>query len=146
MALRNMPLPPELMSARQRQGKGGKPAPVDALGYRRLGADLPVGDVAEVLRRHLDPLPGCEDDPVAPGGLETVAGPDGGSERRVRYQDALGIDPLDDDEVPVADGVDQDDRWTADDRTLVKRHAQTVGLPPTAHPELRWTAGHGGNE
>src|SRR3546814_19004932 len=59
MALRNMPLPPELMSARQRQGKGGKPAPVDALGYRRLGADLPVGDVAEVLRRHLDPLPGC---------------------------------------------------------------------------------------
>src|SRR3546814_3536909 len=50
MALRNMPLPPELMSARQRQGKGGKPAPVDALGYRRLGADLPVGDVAEVLR------------------------------------------------------------------------------------------------
>src|SRR3546814_15435796 len=72
MALRNMPLPPELMSARQRQGKGGKPAPVDALGYRRLGADLPVGDVAEVLRRHLDPLPGCEDDPVAPGGLETV--------------------------------------------------------------------------
>src|SRR3546814_5356861 len=47
MALRNMPLPPELMSARQRQGKGGKPAPVDALGYRRLGADLPVGDRSE---------------------------------------------------------------------------------------------------
>src|SRR3546814_18101593 len=85
MALRNMPLPPELMSARQRQGKGGKPAPVDALGYRRLGEDLPVGDVAEVLRRHLDPLPGCEDDPVAPGGLATGAGPAGGSDRRVPH-------------------------------------------------------------
>src|SRR3546814_13132941 len=114
MALRNMPLPPELMSARQRQGKGGKPAPVDALGYRRLGADLPVGDVAEVLRRHLDPLPGCEDDPVAPGGLETVAGPDGGSARRVRYQDALGFAPLADDEVPVAAGVVRDDPRHAD--------------------------------
>src|SRR3546814_10950608 len=101
------------MSARQRQGKGGKPAPVDALGYRRLGADLPVGDVAEVLRRHLDPLPGCEDDPVAPGGLETVAGPDGGSERRVRYQDARGFDDLDDAEVPVGAGVEQDDAWHA---------------------------------
>src|SRR3546814_20259237 len=113
MALRNMPLPPELMSSRQRQGKGGKPAPVDALGYRRLGADLPVGDVAEVLRRHLDPLPGCEADPVAPGGLEPVAGPEGGSQRRVRYQNALGFDPLAEDEVRVAGGFERENSWTA---------------------------------
>src|SRR3546814_16464952 len=70
----NTALSPELVPARQRQGEGGEPASVDALAERRLRADLPVGYVAEVHLRHLDPLSGRKDDTAAPGGLEANAG------------------------------------------------------------------------
>src|SRR3546814_626566 len=126
---------PELVPARQRQGEDGKPASVDTLADRRLRADLPIGYVAEVCLRHLDPLSGREDDPAAPGGLETIAGPDGGSERRIGDQDALRLDPFDDHEVPVASGIDQGDRRNADLRELCQRHAETVGLQPPAIQE-----------
>src|SRR3546814_449413 len=112
----NTALSPELVPARQRQGEGGEPASVDALADRRLRADLPVGYVAEVHLRHLDPLSGRKDDPAAPGGLEAIARPDGGSERRVGDQDALGFDSFDDHEVPVAAGIDQIGRESCRER------------------------------
>src|ERR1700716_1238690 len=60
--------------------------------------------------------------------LELASRQDSGSERRIADQDAIFIESLDDDEMPVAVVRDQGDPRNADFRERIQRRSDTVGL------------------